>query len=448
MRARGLRYHDAALSPPDDSPSHPARRAPALRTRFARGMAALWFRSLQVRGEPPGDGPILWVLNHPNGLLDAVVASAALDDAPRFLGKATLWKVLVLKPLIAVFDPIPVHRRADGDVGPEATMRTFAAVHEVFAAGGSVAIFPEGISHGHRELAPLKTGAARMLLSAPCPVRLVPAGLVYGQRETFRHSALLRIGAPIDYEDLRGEGATPDRVDALTDRIREALVPLTLHGPDDAAARLAERLGWLLAEGPRERAGLEPLRARVRLLADRLRTCDDAVRREIEARVDAVTDALARAGLRPDQLGFHYSSDVVAGWLPGFVARLALAPLVFSVGLAYWPVYRLTGWLIGRLTLDLDVQATYKFLLGLVLFPVWMIATIVAAGVIAGGWGVLAAIVGAVVAFAAMPLAERVGEDVQAIRGFLRRDDAGLQALVKEREALLEAFPELRAEAP
>jgi hypothetical protein len=50
------------------------------------------------------------------------------------------------------------------------------------------------------------------------------------------------------------------------------------------------------------------------------------------------------------------------------------------------------------------------------------------------------------VAFVAMPLAERVAEDVQAIRGFLRRDDAGLQALVKEREALLEAFPELRAE--
>lgn len=448
MRARGLRYHGAALIPPVDPTTPPAKRAPTLRTRFARGMAALWFRSLQVRGEPPGDGPTLWVLNHPNGLLDGVVASAALDDAPRFVGKATLWKVLVLKPLLAVFDPIPVHRRADGDVGPEATMRTFAAVHEVFAAGGSVAIFPEGISHGHRDLAPLKTGAARMLLSAPCPVRLVPAGLVYGQRETFRHSALLRIGAPIDYDDLRGEGPTPQRVEALTRRIREALLPLTLHGPDDAAGRLAERLGWLLAEGPRERAGLEPLRARVRLLAERLRACDDSVRHEIEARVDAATQALERSGLRPDQLGFHYSSDVVAGWLPGFLARLALAPIVFSVGLLYWPVYRLTGWLIGRLTLDLDVQATYKFLLGLVLFPVWMIASVVLAGALAGALGVLAAIVGAIVAFAAMPLAERVAEDVQAIRGFLRRDDAGLRVLVEEREALLEAFPELRAAAP
>lgn len=415
------------------------------RTRFARALAAVWFRSLQHVGDEPREGATLYVLNHPNGLLDALVLTAALDRAPRLLGKATLWNVAVLRPFLAVFDPIPVHRRTDGDVGPDATAKTFAAVHAAFAKDDAVAIFPEGISHGRRELAPLKTGAARMLLSSPTPVRLVPVGLVYGERETFRHSALARIGEAIDYGDLRGKGVAPEAVDALTDRIASAIVPLTLHGPDDASAQLAERLAWLLADGPRERADLEHLRARTRLLSERLRALDDAQRIDIETRTRRATDALEQLGVRPDQLGFDYSRSVVARWLPGFLGRLTLLPLVLTLGLWFWPAYRLTGLVIDRLTLDLDVRSTYKFLLGLVLLPLWFVATLVLAGWFGGVLAVLAALVAAALAFVVMPLGERVLEDLQAIRGFLQSRHPDAKALTAEREALLAAFPELRA---
>ncbi|MFO0632918.1 MAG: 1-acyl-sn-glycerol-3-phosphate acyltransferase [Nannocystaceae bacterium] len=418
--------------------------AAAPRTRFARALAWIWFRSLQREGAAVPPGPTLWVLNHPNGLLDAVVATAALPGSPRFLGKATLWQVLVLKPLLAIFDPIPVHRRADGDVGPDATAKTFAAVHEALARGDAVAIFPEGISHARRELAPLKTGAARMVLSSPRPVQLVPAGLVYGERERFRHSALVRVGTPIDYDDLRGRGAEPDAVATLTGRIAEQLRPLTLHGPDDAAQALAERLAWLLAEGPRERAALAPLQARVATLATRLRALPPASLAAIETRATQACDALARAGVRADQLGFAYDRATVARWLPGFASRLLFAPLWLPLALWCWPVYRLTGFVIGRLVLDLDVVATYKFLLGLVLFPAWLCASLVLAGVFGGVAGVLATLVAAAVAFVVLPLGERVGEDLQAIRGFAQRRNPRLQALAQERDALLAAFPELR----
>lgn len=404
----------------------------------------MWFRSQQRTGDVSDHGATLLVLNHPNGLLDALVATALLDRTPRFLGKATLWRVLVLKPLLAVFDPIPVHRRDDGDVGPTATAKTFAAVHDALDAGDVVAIFPEGISHGRRELAPLKTGAARMVLSARVPVRLVPVGLVYGERETFRHSVLVRVGSPIAYDDLREGGVLPANVAALTDRIRDALVPLTLHGPDDEAQRLAEQLAWLLAEGPREDVQLEPLRARTRMLADELRALPDTTRADIERRVVHATQTLADAGVRPDQLGFAYTTDTVARWLPGFVARLLLAPLIIAFGLLYWPAYRMIGFVIGRLSLDLDVQATYKFLAGLVIGPVWLVATLVAGAMLWGAAGLGLAVVAAVAAFVALPLVERLRDDVAAIRGFARRRDARLADLGRERDALVEAFPELR----
>jgi 1-acyl-sn-glycerol-3-phosphate acyltransferase len=408
-------------------------------------LARIWFRSLQREGHGPGTGATLYVLNHPNGLVDALVPAALLDPTPRFLGKATLWHVLILKPLIAIFDPIPVHRKKDGDLGPEATARTFAAVHEAFANGEAVAMFPEGISHHMRDLAPLKTGAARIVLSSPTRVQLVPAGLVYGQRETFRHSVLIRIGDPIGHADLLGRGPEPEAVRALTDRIRSALVPLTLHGPDEAVARLAERLAWLLAEAPAHRVDLDSLRARVRWLGTKLHALDPGTRADIEMRVAKATRTLADAGIRADQVGNEYSREVVAAWLPGFLVRLALAPFILSIGMLFWPAYRVTGMVVDRLALERDVQATYKFLLGLVLMPAWLVVLAVLAGWRLGVFGVLSVLFSAAIAFAALPLAERVREDVQAIRGFLRRKHPGRQELLAERERLLAAFPELRA---
>ena len=54
-------------------------------------------------------------------------------------------------------------------------------------------------------------------------------------------------------------------------------------------------------------------------------------------------------------------------------------------------------------------------------------------------------VVAAALAFVGLPMAERVREDLQAIRGFLRRRDPRAQTIASEREALLTAFPELRA---
>ena len=411
------------------------------RRGLARALSAIWFRSRQREGAAPSGGPVLFVLNHPNGLLDPLVATALLDRPPRMLAKATLWKVPVLWPFLAVFDPIPVQRRQDGAVEADATERTFSAVHDAFARGEVVAIFPEGVSHGHRDLAPLKTGAARIVLSSPTPVQLVPAGLVYGARGTFRHSVLLRIGAAIEHADLCGTDRAT--VETLTQRIRDSLYPLTLHGSDDDSLRLAEAVAWLLADGPAERTSLDAVRVRVRALADRLATLDDSARADIARRVDRARALLDRQGVRPDQVAYAYSRDEIRGWLPGFALRLLLLPFILTIGLLFWPAYRATGALIGRLTLDLDVVATYKFLLGLVLWPTWLLLLAAVAGWQWGLPGVVTALSAGVAAFVALPLAERVTEDAQAIRGFLQRRHTELEPLVRERAELLAAFPEL-----
>lgn len=418
----------------------------ALRT-FAQATGRLWFRQLRREGPALPEGPALLVLNHPNGLLDPLVVTALLARAPRFVAKATLWKLLPLRPFIALFRPIPVQRTQDLPEGASEAERqaaiqaTFSAVHRAFQAGEVVGIYPEGISHGGHDLAPLKTGAARMVLSSPVRPALVPAGLVYGDRELFRHNALLRVGAPIAHEDL--PGADPESVQILTARMRDALRTLSLHGPEAERLRLAQDIAWLLAEAPETTADLEALRARVKALDTFLGAQDMAFQAGLREDVDRIQAWLRRHGLRPDQIGHDYGLPEAARWLPKALLRLACLLLCLPFGLLFWPMYRLIGWLAGRLTEEVDVTATVKLLGGLLLLPLWA-AGLAWLGVRAfhlGSWAWLP--LGLLAAWFSLPLTERVAEDAQAVRGFRARRHPKVPALLEAKAQLLAQCPEL-----
>lgn len=413
------------------------------RSRIARFLGWIWFRDLRREGPGLPAGPCLILLNHPNGLLDPLAAAALLDRRAGWLAKSTLWKIAPLRPFLSAFRAIPVTRPKDGGASPESIQQSFHEVHEVLARGRSVAMFPEGISHTNADLAPLKTGAARMALSSPVPVAIIPAGLVYGDRAAFRHSVLLRLGAPIPFADLAGKGAEPEAVAALTARIRAALRPLTLHDADVRRLALAQDLAWLMAEAPGSRVDLEALRARVQGLLSPLSRLPEASLEALETRVRAAQAWLRDKGLRPDQVGHPYVGAEVLRWLPGAAARLALAAALLGPVLLFWPPYRLVGWMAGRFTEEGDQTATLKLLGGALVHPLWALL-LAAAGL---RWGWAAALLPPLALLAlgvGLPHLERAAEDLQAIRGFLRRRDPAVPALLEARRQLLETFPELK----
>ena len=414
-------------------------------SRSARFLGRIWFRSLRREGPTLPPGPCLILLNHPNGLLDPLAAAALLDRRAGWLAKATLWKIAPLRPFLAGFRAIPVTRPKDGGATAESIQRCFQKVHELLGRGGSVALFPEGISHTGADLAPLKTGAARMALSSPVPLAIVPAGLVYGDRATFRHSVLLRLGTPVPFEDLIPQWPDPGAVAELTARIRTALQPLTLHDADVRRLALAQEVAWLLAEAPGSRANLEALRIRVRSLVPHLAQLDPDALATLEERVHEAQVWLRAKGLRPDQVGHPYPWAEVRHWLPLAGLRLLLAVLVLPCALPFWPFYRLVGWVATRATDELDVTATIKLVAGLFVFPLWTLLLATAAVWFLGWGGAGLVLLAALLAFLALPLGERLAEDSQAVRGFLRRRDEAVPHLLEARRQLLEAFPELQA---
>jgi 1-acyl-sn-glycerol-3-phosphate acyltransferase len=123
----------------------------------------------------------------------------------------------------------------------------FGAAIATLREGGAILIFPEGLSQPEPALMPLRTGTARMLLSAETGeggglgVKLLPVGLVFHEPGSFRSGwALVLVGEAIPTdEDIALYRTSPlEAVRQLTDRLAEALRQRIVEANDRETLRL------------------------------------------------------------------------------------------------------------------------------------------------------------------------------------------------------------------
>ncbi len=373
---------------------------------LARLLVAIFFRDVEARGleRVPARGPVLFVANHGNALVDPVILGAALPRLPRFLAKHTLWSNPAAWPLLQLGGAVPVYRAQDG--ATSRNRETFARCFDELVAGGAVALFPEGISHDQPSLQPLRTGAARIALGARAcgaePVAIVPVGLTFEARERFRSRLLVSVGEPIRPDP----DASPDDADAvraLTEAIDAGLRDVTLNFDSWQTARLVERAAEIYAsDDERPLPGLSPLADRFSLRRAFGLGYEDARAKHPE-RVEALEGMATRyelllesLRLRDDHVTSRYPWSDALAYAVDTIPALALRLPFAAVGLAlnYLP-YRLPGFVAERVREQADQPASYKLLAGLFLFPIFWGLEIALA---AGAWGARGALAMAVVA--------------------------------------------------
>jgi 1-acyl-sn-glycerol-3-phosphate acyltransferase len=212
----------------------------------------IFFRRIEtVNSEvvPAGTGVIL-VMNHPNGLIDPALVFVSIPTRISFLAKSTLFRMPVIGWILRIVGALPLYRRIDAGEDVSQNRKTFDLCHELLANGGSIALFPEGVSHSSSKLLPLKSGAARIALGAAAAgdteVKIVPVGLYYTNKTTFRSEAMLYFGEVfmVPKVELEADGQPPrDAVRRLTEKMADALREVTLNAENLSelyVARIAE----------------------------------------------------------------------------------------------------------------------------------------------------------------------------------------------------------------
>ncbi len=344
----------------------------------------LFFRRIEVVGveRVPPTGALLFVLNHPNGLVDPALVFVSLPRRVSFLAKSTLYDNRIGAFVLRTFEILPVYRRIDAGAKLESNLVTFDNCFELLRRGRCIAIFPEGISHDETQLQKMKTGAARIALGAvsdktepSASLKIVPVGLYYTSKTSFRSEALIRYGEIFDVEpvELDANGEPPrDAVAELTAKIERHLRDVTLNLETETeldAVLRAEALFSSVFENLIFRQTLTQTVRRLQDLAAKyalLEKNDPQKMLELNAKVTRYENDLKASGLTTESLSIlqHPTWYVFRYLILRVIFLIVFSPFAIVGAIIHSPAYVFSA-LIGRIfkTHDTDVAGSSSTIL-------------------------------------------------------------------------------------
>lgn len=457
-----------AGSEPQGRPSAGQPLGYRLVCRLSRFLMSLFYRRVEVVGMEhiPASGPIILAANHQNALVDPMLLLAAVPRRLVPVAKAPLFAHPLIGPFLRLVKTIPVHRPQDEGSDPARNREMFGAAIATLRKGGAILIFPEGLSQSEPALMPLRTGAARMLLSAETGeggglgVELLPVGLVFHEPGSFRTGwALVLVGEAIPTdEDIALYRTSPlEAVRRLTDRLAEALRQLMVEANDRETLRLLHVVESLWEEesphAVRDPAAqAEWIRRGMR--AYRYMSARDPAQVSVfRSKVERYAKDIELTGVAGGRLARSYPAGVVCR----YAIREGL-PLLVGLPLALWGIanhlipYQLTKMAVRRLHPPPDAEATYKIAGAVLVYPLCWIAQGWLAWQIGGAWlHVLFAASLMPTGFFALTWRDRLEQVGQDARGYLqflvnrnlyRRLFVRRRALMDELQVLARQVPE------
>jgi hypothetical protein len=328
----------------------------------------------------------------------------ALGRHVAFLAKSTFFVNPIGHVLMQAFGALPVYRQRDvgkpgGPPGgaTNANEATFAGCRALLRTGQPIALFPEGTTHSNTMMLPLRTGAARIALSAEAEagwqlnLQIVPVGLWYQKKSQFRSSVLVVFGQPFGLADFKSRYLNDEHatVDALTEQIDARLDTVVLQAEN---AELLTGIPLVAAwTAPHELESLEDQHTRTTALLAaylRLHATDPARLEAIAREARRYARVLRTLGIKdPWDLELNAARRgriiALAGvLLAGFVPALAGCALS-------WLPYRLAAPLTPILLGDYEeTTSTGKLIIGAALVTLtWLIEAIVVGALFGPLWG-------------------------------------------------------------
>ncbi len=292
--------------------------------RAFRALASLALR-LFFRVETPVDptgalkleGPVMYVGNHPNALIDPGLMLILATRQVTFLAKEPLFRMPVLGQIMRGMGALPIFRKQDGPGDTSKNEGTLLASVGALVQGRAITLFPEGKSHSEPQLAELKTGAARIALEAArqgAAVKLVPVGITYEAKNRFKSRVHLEVGKALEAKDfLERAGEDPhDAARRFTDAIANALRQITLNLDAWEDLPILETAEALYSLRVGEHAGNAERRKAFARGMSLLREEQPERFEKLKAQLAAYRARLSLLSVSPDDLSSQYRPGTVA----------------------------------------------------------------------------------------------------------------------------------------
>ncbi|RIA09268.1 1-acyl-sn-glycerol-3-phosphate acyltransferase [Flavobacteriaceae bacterium MAR_2010_72] len=194
----------------------------------------------------PKHGAVLFVGNHQNALMDALLIATKSGRFCYFLTRANVFKTPWVAAFLKSLRMLPVYRMRDGWNELSKNEDIFDHCAKLLKKEQAIALFPEATHNLQRRVRPLSKGFTRIIFEAfnqspDLQLQLVPVGFNFSKADAFGDAVAVYIGhtIPLTAEDCRDQHTS---VQTLKEQVSNQLCELTTHIPLESYETTIERL--------------------------------------------------------------------------------------------------------------------------------------------------------------------------------------------------------------
>lgn len=167
----------------------------------------LFFKKVNIKGlhNIPKKGGVIFVVNHQNTVVDALLTGMKLKKELHFLVKADAFQGRISNLILRALKLIPIYRTKDVQSNQDALSKNsdlFTICAHKLNTSKQILIFPEGGSYAIHQLTPLKKGLARMVkhslsIYPDTQITLIPVAINYENHFLPNHQVWINYLSPI-----------------------------------------------------------------------------------------------------------------------------------------------------------------------------------------------------------------------------------------------------------
>lgn len=354
---------------------------------YVRLAHRIFYRRMQskFRERIPRDRPVLLAPNHQNALMDAMGPHMTSRRELVFLARADIFKSKFMAGILRLFKMLPVYRIRDGANELAKNEEIFNESMEILGRKKSpVCIMPEGNHGDKRRLRPLVKGVFRVAFQAQesygsTPgVVIVPVGIDYSNYSNFRGNMFIQYGKPIEVSDYYAayRENQPRALNMIRERLAGEMRKYIIDIQSEEHYDTYMLLRLVYNKRMRERMGFRKTDLYHRLMADQHMIRELA---RVESEQPDEMSSLSEMGreymegvdkFRMRDWVFSRPSYSLPVLILADLGMLLMLPVFLYGAITNYFPYWLPAKISGKLK-DLQFHSTVKFVLGMLLFPVY-----------------------------------------------------------------------------